>query len=191
MAIKQFSLEGIDIEIHLAGDILLCILHMILFHRCLGPVTSKEVYNKDLKVTYVRCDDLKLEKIVNEQVDIFNKFIFENIQIRKHKIKLYFFEEIYKNIGPFKKKHKRYWEEWIINFRIVPSLNQITLQNNLIRQLGFIIQICNNNTDHLPPINTHDTISYSFEIELQDLNNLGMLQSFKDLIQTSSVGKIF
>merc|ERR1711871_1292997 len=70
MNCEHFVIDDLHVQDFQVKEALRCLLHSILFQRALGLITPTEVESPLFEgVTYMRCHDVALEKLVEEKVE--------------------------------------------------------------------------------------------------------------------------
>jgi len=82
------NLPALEVDhTHQVKDVLRCILHTVLFNRALGLVRPKEVDLELFNITYVQCVDRKVERTIEEKVDLvlhwLEKYPGKQVQVRR------------------------------------------------------------------------------------------------------------
>jgi len=153
-------------------ETLQCILHTILFMRAFGPVKPREVTMDFLEVHYVCCDDQKIEKQIEERVNLF----FDSWQKKKfdptrRMATISFDEKVYKTqlFGFSKTEERICWEQW--NIELVLQSNIVSkeeqkkgLEKSVQDILKHIVQLVNKYKNHIPPLVNKDLTPFPYEI---------------------------
>jgi len=116
--VRQYNLQEIQIEHFFLKEALHCLLHSIIFHRALGPVTPREASIPFLEFVYVRVDSPEIEGPLEARVDEFCAQViskgFTNAQL------LLEFQEV-KEASFFRSAEAIPFEQWVLNFAVLPD----------------------------------------------------------------------
>jgi len=171
MNIQQFPIKELKVEQRFVKDIVKCLLHTIMFNRAFGLVQPREEIIDAIDFTYVRCDDVTMQKSFEETAEKFESILLSR-ENRKGQLILSFSEKRYKKIWWKKYEEKVCWEQWLISISIVdkaegekeqPDQHEV-LANRLRKRLFYILQIVNEKKNHIPPLKTNELTPFPYEI---------------------------
>jgi len=119
------NLPALEVDhTHQVKDVLRCILHTVLFNRALGLVRPKEVDLELFNITYVQCVDRKVERTIEEKVDLVLHWL-EKYPGKQVQVSLKFFEKRYKQAWFSKQEERLYWEQWNVNITCTQHIGSL------------------------------------------------------------------
>eukprot|EP00164_Ancoracysta_twista_P003773 GFYU01005058.1.p1 GENE.GFYU01005058.1~~GFYU01005058.1.p1 ORF type:complete len:199 (-),score=33.24 GFYU01005058.1:454-1050(-) len=169
----QFDLPELTVQPHQVKEVLRCLCQTILFNRALGSLRPRDVDSDLFDITYPRCGDPAMDRLVESKIEEFVRFLDKN-DYRKGQLVLSFFERRVKKVWFSKHEEKVYWETWTMNVDITPEIDhpgerQVVHQRveEALREcLMQIVQIVNEKRDHIPPVTTTDVAPFPYEITI-------------------------
>ncbi|KAI4327497.1 hypothetical protein L6164_019949 [Bauhinia variegata] len=200
--LKELEVEHFEIR-----EVLLCILHTIVFHRALGLVRPRDIDLELFDITYVQCGDMELEKKIDDKIEQFISWV-EKHPNKKSQICLSFYEVKNKQVSWFSNKIERiYWEQWYINLNVAQhpkahssksvqskvvytgedrDARNAALEASLREVLFQIIKFVNEKKDHVPPIpNLEGAVSFPYEITIPSSSDSAFgMDMIKRMLQT-------
>jgi autophagy-related protein 101 len=168
-------IKGLKLEKRQVRDILRILVHSILFQRELGVVIPRTV-ESECGINYLTLNDINTDKVVEEQL-----FIFENkiCEINSATLVISFYQSFKrKNFFMFNENSKHVWEEWKIPVRLIyspgedPRKADAKLTKKVKKRIFNIIEKICERKEHLPPMGEPDDpniIRYPFEISIGSL----------------------
>ncbi|GAM22488.1 hypothetical protein SAMD00019534_056630 [Acytostelium subglobosum LB1] len=180
MNAQQYILKEINLEYAQLKEVVQCILHCILFQRCLGTVKPKDASLDIVEFTYTKLDDPQTSKQVEEK----SEELLSSIIKRKAKtaqVSVSFQEKRQKTTF-FSSASEVCWEQWIISFQLVPSMDAKQLANQLKDTNYKIIEHVNQDKN-IPPITAKDQNPFPFTITIAGAENAGVFDTFWNVLK--------
>ncbi|EFA79513.1 DUF1649 family protein [Heterostelium album PN500] len=169
MNAQQYILE-INLQYSQLKEVVQCLLHSILFQRCLGTIKPKEATLDCTDFTFTKLDDQQTTKHVEEK----SEELLSSIIKRKAKtaqLSVSFYEKRQKTTF-FSSTENVCWEQWIVTFQLVPTLDSQALFQQLRDTIQKIIVIVNQDKN-IPPITAKDQNPFPFTISIAGSENTG------------------
>ncbi|KAK9253701.1 autophagy-related protein [Lipomyces tetrasporus] len=170
----------------LIRDVLKAILSSIFFHRLFGSIRPLSPPREVLEIAYPSVDDPALDALVDEKLthlmaaldtsshSFANQPHSESTQHqRRAQLVVSFFEKKTRKAWFSKSEEEVCWEEWTINVSSITPRNEtekIRVAKSAESQLQMIIMkiidIVNDNKDHIPPIATTEANPFPYQISI-------------------------
>eukprot|EP00298_Acanthocystis_sp_HF-20_P003537 c13879_g1_i1.p1 GENE.c13879_g1_i1~~c13879_g1_i1.p1 ORF type:complete len:195 (-),score=50.29 c13879_g1_i1:167-751(-) len=176
LKLEQITLDELVVERHQVKEVLACLLHTIMFHRALGPVIPEDVDSDLFSITYVKCNDPSVSKLIEERIDAFAKAL-ENTSQNIGQICLSFYEKHVKHSWLFARQEERvYWEQWNIPISVISVKNDTDrkkreqeLEKMILDRITFILRTINEKQEPIPPVSSDSIVSFPYEISSPQL----------------------
>jgi autophagy-related protein 101 len=167
-----WTFAPLSIEPHYSRDVLRALLHTIIFNRALGPVSPIDTDSELFDLTWVRCNDPAVEKIIEDTINLLCNWIQKN-QGNQLAVCLSFYEKRDRQSWFSKSEERLYWEQWVITLNFhdpseVTHTKQKKLLSSLEDAITFIIRSVNEKRDHIPPVISGSAVTFPFDISLID-----------------------
>ncbi|KAK9480358.1 autophagy-related protein [Lipomyces japonicus] len=186
----------------LVREVLKAVLSSIFFYRVFGQVKPLVPTREVLDITYASIEDAVLEAQINDKLTLLNATLEASSQNASNllptnnlsakvqgQVCIAFYEKKTKKAWFSKSEEEVCWEKWVIN---VTSINPRTdsdrnkmakstesqLQNIMFK----IIDIVNENKDHIPPITTTETNPFPYQILLPSSTDESWGAVFKKIL---------
>ncbi|KAK9359768.1 autophagy-related protein [Lipomyces starkeyi] len=170
----------------LIRDVIKAILSSIFFHRLFGSIRPLSPPREVLEITYPSVDDPALDALIDEKLtrltaalDTSSQYIANQPYAgstqhqRKAQIVVNFFEKKTRKAWFSKSEEEVCWEEWIINISSITPRNESekirvakSAENQLQTIIMKVIDIVNDNKDHIPPIATTEANPFPYQISI-------------------------
>jgi|SRR5579872_5226718 len=167
MNLQTFDLAPIHVAPRHLKDTLRCLLHTVLFHRAMGPITPTDAKCDSFDITYAWLGDANINRTVESSIaDVSNDQ--GNITASVS----FYFEPNKKQI---------YFERWTLPF----SLGNTTNDEEIRTRMMDIVALANQKTEHIPSIK-HCANHGCFPFEIAIANghtDSGWIESLKRMLR--------
>lgn len=171
---QTFSLPELEVEPHQVREVLRCLLHTILFTRSLGPTTPVDVSSELFDVTYAKCGDPEVDKLVEAKINEFSAWI-ERHPGQMTDLVLGFYERRRREVGWLTRGNERmFWEQWCIRVKVAVKgfddegvemrKEGVELSEQVEECIRFVVQRVNQEKDHIPGVGSTSTVSFPFDV---------------------------
>ncbi|KAK9367645.1 autophagy-related protein [Lipomyces kononenkoae] len=170
----------------LIRDVIKAVLSSIFFHRLFGSVRPLSPPREVLDITYPTVDDSALDSLIDEKLTHLTAVLDTSSQNaanqpysgatqrhRKAQIAVNFFEKKTRKAWFSKSEEEVCWEEWTINILSITPRNETekvrvakSAESQLQTIIMKIIDIVNDNRDHIPPIATTEANPFPYQISI-------------------------
>jgi autophagy-related protein 101 len=186
---EQHVIASVDVDVQHIKEVLHCLLHTIMFNRALGVVRPREVTSSVFDLTWVDCNDPKVDRYFDDKINKFEEDVAVALVTEAQplivQLSLNFFETLEEKGFLKNTIRKLNWEQWAINLSISHVTDRQsgtgdqhgTLAQHLRDRMMYILQTVDAKKDHLPKIggavakNTvgeHLGVTYEYEIVLPE-----------------------
>eukprot|EP01088_Endostelium_zonatum_P004950 TRINITY_DN16331_c0_g1_i1.p1 TRINITY_DN16331_c0_g1~~TRINITY_DN16331_c0_g1_i1.p1 ORF type:complete len:189 (-),score=48.73 TRINITY_DN16331_c0_g1_i1:2-568(-) len=163
MNIQQFGVGEIQCGKEVK-EVILCVLHTIMFHRALGMVVPKEVTLENLDVVYSAVEDKGIGEYLGQQASKFVEQI-EKRTPKKGKLILSFYENKQKKIWYRTYQEKTCFEQWFLGVSLIEQTVMEEkeeqkrlkgLKEDVNKCISFILKTVNEKNSHIPSFKSSD-----------------------------------
>lgn len=175
MEVKKFLVEELSVTTGDVRPVLRCLLHTVLFNRAFGLVTPKEEIIESIDLSYIRCDDLEINKLINSKIDDFLTYLPTKKDPSRGDVLLSFFEKKKKRGGGWftgGAETHICWEQWSFTLCLIGDGAAIAskehseaLSSSLRERILYIIEQVDRYKDHVPPVTTKELTPFPYEIQ--------------------------
>ncbi|KAN0039219.1 hypothetical protein ACTA71_001413 [Dictyostelium dimigraforme] len=186
MNTKQHFLKEISLQYPQLKEVVQCILHSILFQRSLGTVRPKDITLDCVDFSYVKSDDPSSSKHIEDK----SEELISSITRRKAKtgqLSIFFYEKRTKTTI-FSNNNNVCWEQWIISFQLVPTMDQKSLISQLTDTVNKIIESVNQEKS-IPPITSSNEMPFPFSIQIGSENTGGVVDIIYNMFKPPQITK--
>ncbi|EGC35294.1 hypothetical protein DICPUDRAFT_87909 [Dictyostelium purpureum] len=187
MNCNQYILEEINLQYSQLKEVVQCILHSILFQRSLGTVKPRDMTLDCVEFSYVKADDPTSSKNIEDK----SEELLSSIIKRKAKtaqLSISFYEKRAKTNFFTTTTENVCWEQWIISFRLVPTMDQKTLFSQLTDSVNKIIENVNQDKN-IPPIQASNQMPFPFSIQISGSENPGVADMVWNMFKPPQISK--
>lgn len=160
-------------------EVLRCLLHTILFTRSLGPTTPIDVSSELFDVTYAKCGDPEVDKLIEAKINEFCAWIERHPGQMTH-LMLGFYERRKREMSWLTRGDERmFWEQWCVRVKVlVKGGNEemmmggrgggdgkkgLELSERMEECVRFVVERVNEKKDHIPGVGSVRTVSFPFD----------------------------
>ncbi|KAK9236858.1 autophagy-related protein [Lipomyces kononenkoae] len=166
----------------LIRDVIKAVLSSIFFHRLFGSIRPLSPAREVLDITYPSVDDPALDSLIDEKLTHLTAALDTSSQYTANQpysgstqpqIVVNFFEKKTRKAWFSKSEEEVCWEEWTINILSITPRNETekvrvakSAESQLQTIIMKIIDIVNDNRDHIPPIATTEANPFPYQISI-------------------------
>lgn len=170
---EVFSID-VTVEERQLKEVLSSFLHTIIFHRAFGQIKGEEVECDYIGISYVRYQDARVVRLVEDKAEHFAKSLATKKSPRGQIGLVFLDKQPKKKLSlAFGKEDKSFcFEQWNISITVVPNNTgtgegeklQDLLEREVAQQLAAILRIVNTKVTHIPMVRNQKPLPFHFEI---------------------------
>lgn len=178
------ELPVLEIEPYQVTEALRCLVHTILFNRALGTIVPRDVDSGIFDITWVHCGGEDIDRRVEKYLTPIQSWTEKHCG-QSAVVSVGFYERV--EVAGWFSNHQRqlHWELWRIPISIlfptsdncseeqnvleseaVRARQKAKLQSTLEECLDVILDTTSSKREHLPPVDSRETLTYPFDISL-------------------------